>query len=477
MSSKNKKTFSIKNIKKEFRIIIVGVLIIILFAVSVFWRRSYLLSESNLTPVQLTQEQNQILSDRISSNNYERSEIIHSLPYEYPYPSLEINAEAAVLVNCDTGDILYKKNADKEIPPASMTKLFLMYTVFEKISEGKASLDDVVPLPPESWASHMPPHSSLMFLGKGQHVTLKELLTGLAVCSGNDASHAIAFYLFGNIENFLSEVNRQIKLCGLEKTVIVEPSGYSEQNITTAEEMAKFARIYLTKYPESLEMFHSVKNFSYPTQNNIAPEDYGKKSQVFRGQFPDSIWTTIVQENTNGLLKTLYGCDGLKTGYIEESGYNLSLTCKRRGERYLSITMGGPGSNFIEGDSLRQKDGETLQEYAFSHFREIRSITEDELSVVVPLLGAKNGSVKLTVPYDVRTCVPVKIFADEDINLNFMIPPALFGKIQAGKEYGKLRISINGMIIEEVPLVADRDIENAFFLQQFIDRVVYQTIK
>ena len=118
-----------------------------------------------------------------------------------------------------------------------------MYTVFKKIDEGKASLDDVVPIDERSWASKMPPSSSLMFLGKGQVVTLRELLLGLAVCSGNDASHAVAFYLFDDMDSFLNEVNSTIKKAGLEKTRIVEPSGYSEFNVTTAREMAAFSRI------------------------------------------------------------------------------------------------------------------------------------------------------------------------------------------------------------------------------------------
>ena len=205
-----------------------------------------------------------------------------------------------------------------------MTKIFLMYTVFQKIKDGKISLDDVVPLPEECWASRMPPRSSLMFLGKGQTVTLKELLTGIAVCSGNDASHAVAYYLFGDTGKFISEVNRQIQLLGLTKTRIEEPSGYSEQNVTTAREMAAFARVYVSKYPESLELFHSVKKFTYPSQKNLPPNQKKRQPQDFSKGILDEIWTPVTQENTNKLLKTLEGCDGLKTGYIDESGYNLS---------------------------------------------------------------------------------------------------------------------------------------------------------
>ena len=294
---KEKKKFDLKKIKFEYKIFICALTILVALACAVLIRRSILFS--NPKAITLTDQQTEYLTQVIADKNFERNQTIHNLPYDIKQADLEIFAESAILINCDTGDILYEKNADEEIPPASMTKLFLMYTVFQKVSEGKASLDDIVPLPPECWASHMPPHSSLMFLGKNQTVTLRELLTGLAVCSGNDASHAIAYYLFGGIDSFLEEVNQQIKLCGLEKTRIVEPSGYNENNVTTAREMAKFARIYISRYPESLKQFHSVKKFAYPSILNIAPEDRNKPSQIFKGSFPDSIWTTIEQENKN----------------------------------------------------------------------------------------------------------------------------------------------------------------------------------
>lgn len=472
------KKISLKNIKKENKIIICFALLIIIILSTAQIRKSFLLSNSNLKQTQLTNEQQNELAQKIKEKNYDRNEILHYLPYNSTLKNnLNINANSAILINCDTGDILYEKNPNQIIPLASMTKVFLMYTVFQKISEGKANLDEIVPLPPESWASNMPPYSSLMFLGKNQKVTLKELLTGLAVCSGNDASYAIALHLFGSIENFISEVNSQIELCGLKNTKIVEPSGYSEENITTPTEMAKFARIYITKYPESLEQFHSVKKFAYPTEKNIALEDYGKPAQVFDGKIPDSIWTPIVHENTNGLLNTLDGCDGLKTGYIDESGYNLALTCKRNGERYLSVTMQGPGKNRIEGDKLRRLDGITLQEYAFSTFRETRILEPSELFCTIPVLAGKKDSITLTVPYQVRTCVPINFFGYQDVELNFSVPKFLFGKVEAAQEYGKLFVSIDGMIIEEVPLIAQQSIEKSWFGKVLFDKVVYLILR
>lgn len=471
-----------KNKLKIYIASFVGLLILI-FVTSFFIRRASIQKITSVETLSKSEEElkNELIQNyrdtKLKSNGLKHTQ---NLPYEHIKANLDINAESAILINVATGDILYEKNPDTLIPPASMTKIFLMYTVFQKVNEGKISFDDVVPLPPECWASHMPPRSSLMFLGKDQIVTLGELMTGLSVCSGNDASHAIAFYLFGSIEKFIEEVNRQIKLLGLKKTVIVEPSGYSDKNVTTAREMADFARVYLLKYPESLQMFHSVKQIAYPQKKNIAEADKGKRSQVFNGVFPDSIWSTIVQGNTNKLLDKLEGCDGLKTGYIKQSGYNLSLTTERNGQRYLSVTMKGPGRNVFIGNELRQKDGITLHEFAYKVFTETCDI--DHKEIIVPVLGAKKNGVKLLVPCSLKTSVPKIQDKDgnditKNISVKTSIPKILFGNIEQGKEYGKIQIYMGDFLVREESLIADRSLEKSCFLKSFFDKLIYFTIK
>ena len=236
--------------------------------------------------------------------------IVSALPYPVTPANLTVHSGSAILIDAATGSILYEKNADAVIPPASMTKLVVMYVVFQEIATGRISLDDVVPLPPESWAVNAPPQSSLMFLAEGQIVTLRELLLGLAVASGNDAAMAVAHYVSGSVDAFVQRMNREMELLGLEKTRFVEPSGYSELNLTTPREFAAFARVYLSRYPESLENFHSQPSISYPQEHNLAEwhKGEGKNQPIF-------------QQSTNKLLGVLPGCDGLKTGFIYESGY------------------------------------------------------------------------------------------------------------------------------------------------------------
>ncbi|MGN0739944.1 MAG: D-alanyl-D-alanine carboxypeptidase family protein [Treponema sp.] len=464
------------------KITVFAVLLVSLFAACFFARRNSVLKSGYDDIPELSFTEKLIFESKIKEAGYERNDIIHPLPYKTISAELDIKAESAILINSDTGDILYEKNADELIPPASMTKIFLMYTVFQKISEGKVSLDDFVPLTEECWASRMPARSSLMFLGKGQTVTLRELLTGIAVCSGNDASHAVAYYLFGDTEKFISEVNRQIQLLGLTKTRIAEPSGYSEKNVTTAREMAAFARVYVSKFPESLELFHSVKKFTYPAQKNLPPEQRKRPPQDFSSGIPDEIWTPVMQENTNKLLKSLEGCDGLKTGYIDESGYNLSLTCLRNGVRCISVTMKGPGKNLLEGNEYRIADGTLLQEFGFNGFCEIPELNEIKDLYYVSVLGCKEDCAGLVPAFPVKTVVP-KIYDENGNNLfgkievEYEIPKALYGKISCGNVYGKITVKSGNFVIEEIPLAAQKDIEESSGLKKMFDRLVYHSVK
>ena len=186
-------------------------------------------------------------------NKYpEQTELLKPLPYTLPELGIQVGAQSAILIDVSNGNIIYEKNADTIIPPASMTKLFAMYVVEKEISAGRLHYDDIIPLPPECWACNMPPHSSLMFLGKGQVVTLEELLLGLSICSGNDAAYALAYTVCNSMEEFVELMNQAAIDAGLTHTHFVESSGYSEKNITTAREMAAFCRLYILEHPDSL---------------------------------------------------------------------------------------------------------------------------------------------------------------------------------------------------------------------------------
>ena len=429
----------------------------------------------NQEPINLNQNETTLLTNFIKTNYPQEDDILKPLPYKFNFPDLEIGAESAILINMDNGNIIYEKNADQVIPPASMTKLFAMYVVEEQVKKGLLSYDQIIPLPEESWACNMPPHSSLMFLGKDQVVTLEELLLGLCICSGNDAAYALAYIVCGNMEDFVALMNEEAKKLGLVNTSFVESSGYSELNSTTAREMATFCRYYLTNHPESLKRFHSVPSFTYPKQKNMAPGDV-LKAQDFTKGFPEKITMSITQKNTNPLLGKMEGCDGLKTGYIDESGYNLSLTAQRNGTRFLSVTMKGPGNTTWEGQQGRIKDGTALMDYAFYSFATYKS--EKIKPYKVKTFASENYAINL-VPafFEDSICMPYITGSSmkenlEAVKIEVVLPKFIFGNIQCGTEYGKIVISLDNYLIKEISLIADRTSPEKNIFVKFADKIL-----
>lgn len=394
----------------------------------------------------------------------ERTLWVKPLPYTTVPAALNVSAASAILIDMATGSVLFEKKADREIPPASMTKLAVMYVVMQDIQSGRIKYDDVVPLPPECWACNMMPHSSLMFLGEGQVVTVEELLTGLDVCSGNDAAYALAFYTSGSMAAFIRRMNAAVGALGLRHTHFVEASGYDSRNVTTAREMASFARAYLTAFPDVLERFHSQQSFTYPQEHNLDPDDRGKPtSQDFSGGLPQRITMGITQRNTNTLLGVLDGCDGLKTGYIDESGYNLALTVKRDGTRFLSVTMGGPGRNVIEGNAHREADGRCMMEWAFSNFADCTR-SDAVHDYMIPVTSGQDEWARLTPAYPFSALTVPHLAGDtaqdaaRAVSVMVEYPRFIDGGTERGAQYGCITYTLGEHVLQTIPLVADRNI-------------------
>lgn len=415
-------------------------------------------------------------AEPVAFEQKKNTELLQHLPYTLPDLGIEIGAESAILVDVSNGCVIWEKAADTVIPPASMTKLFAMYVVEQEITAGRLHYDDVIPLPPECWACNMPPHSSLMFLGKGQIVTLEELLLGLSICSGNDAAYALAYAVCGSMEEFVERMNQVAQDSGLTHTHFVESSGYSELNTTTAREMAAFCRLYILEHPDSLRRFHSVPSFTYPKEKNMAPGDrYG--AQDWSNGLPTHITMGITQENTNPLLGKLAGCDGLKTGYIDESGYNLALTVVRDGTRFLSITMGGKGRDSREGQQGRVKDGTAIMETAFGIFRDY-DLSNVADSYFIKVYGSKTKALNLVPAVELEPlCVPF-VTGDsiaenmQNVKVSVFIPDYLQGQINAGSEYGQIKITLGDYLLQTIPLVADRSTIKAGFITCLADYVI-----
>ena len=433
---------------------------IIIFSALLFAFISYSTSFtklSNVRPLSIDQETE--FSALLNSLYPEkRTAILKELPYSVSKANLDVWAGSAILIDASNGCVLYEKNADAVIPPASIAKLFVMYIVFKDVAEGKVSLDDVVPLPERSWAVNMPSDASLMFLGQGQTVTLRELLKGLAVASGNDAALAVADYISGSTKAFVARMNEECEALGLTHTHFVEPSGYDEHNLTTARELAAFCCEYIKRFPQSVEEFHSAPSIKYPLQKNLPSwqKDRGDSSAIY-------------QKNTNPLLGVMEGCDGIKTGFIYESRYNLALTAKRNGVRYISVTMMGTGVGTKQGNAGRVHDGTEMMEWAFQSFADFNPRENLPEFYAIPALGSKNtngGFVKLVPAWDSTITVPhisgnTALDDAKNVTATVNVPRFIYGGVEMGKAYGQVQYKLGDTVLETVPLVADRSYAKA----------------
>lgn len=467
-ADKNKKSSK----TKKYLAFALGALVLVFAAVISF----------NIYAASFTKKQNLVelsAESKVALNSFldqkypdERTKLLKNPSFETG-ANLDVWAGSAILIDASNGNILFEKNADEVIPPASLTKLFVMYLVFEDVASSRFTLDDVVPLPEKSWAVNMPRDASLMFLGQGQTVTLRELLKGLAVASGNDAALAVANYVSGSTGAFVERMNETCKNLGLEKTHFVEPSGYDEHNLTTARELASFCFEYVKKYPQGIEEFHSAPSIKYPLEKNL-PSWQKEKG--------DSL--AIYQRNTNPLLGVLEGCDGIKTGFIYESGYNLALTAKRDGTRFISVTLRGRGVGSKQGNAGRVHDGEEMMEWAFSNFADFfpsEKLAEGfEKGFVVPAIGSKNVSgkfVKLVPAWENPLTVKKSeaLSAKEKagkIKISVQLPKFIYGGVKEGEQYGQIQYISENAVLETVPLVADRTQEKSGIFGRLLGALV-----
>jgi D-alanyl-D-alanine carboxypeptidase (penicillin-binding protein 5/6) len=351
-----------------------------------------------------------------------------------------------------TGSLVYYKNPDEEIPPASLTKLVTMHLLLEAVSSGEVSLDDLMEPPRESWAVNQPPRSSLMGLAAGQTVSLRELMLGLAIPSGNDAAAAAALRIAPRVEDFVERMNRAVEVLGLRRTRFVEPSGVSEYNSTTAREFALFCYFYLARHPGSLRDFHGVRRFSYPLAENV-PAPYRLNPM------------TNHYTNHNNLLGQVPGVDGLKTGYIDEAGFNIALTAEREGTRFILVILGAPAGR--GGDLIRDNDGRALLEWAFASFKTLRPRIGE-----LPSLRVWKGKTNYIglVPGEP---LPFTVRAGRAEELFWRVEPAegRSAPLPAGSFGGRLILSDKAGELRSVPLITADAVEPGGFFKRLMDSI------
>ena len=347
----------------------------------------------------------------------------------------EISSLAAVLLDARTGTILYEKNGSVPHPPASLTKVMTIHLLLEKIAAGELTLEDEVPLPPESWASNLPRDSSLMFLGPDQRPRVLDILQGLAVSSGNDAAVAAAHLTAGSVEDFALLMNAEARRLGFADMYFIEPSGYDANNRITAVAFARFLKFYLDRHPNALENLHSLREFTYPREENLLPGN---------GSNP------ITQYNRNNLLFTYPGVDGIKTGYLHESGYNIAVTAGRNEMRLILVLLGAYGATPLQGVRSRSRDSEVLLNYGFDNFstRKTRSPEPEPVHV----WKGRIRSMVPRVPEEIWVTVP----RGEENRIRGEIVQDLYitAPVMEGSVLGKVRITLDDKTLYQADLTA-----------------------
>jgi D-alanyl-D-alanine carboxypeptidase (penicillin-binding protein 5/6) len=237
-------------------------------------------------------------------------------------PRIKLKAKSAILINDSNGKVLYTKNPDRPMQPASLTKILSLYLVYEAINEGKIHPADKVRISVNAQITG----GSSMYLVDETEVVLDDLIKGMAVVSANDASIAVAEHLGGSINSFVSMMNAKAKVLNMKRSHFVNPNGLPARGqVSTARDILKLSRAYIRDFPEALQI-HSMQEYTF---------------------------ANITQRNSNTLLRQCEDVDGLKTGFVHAAGFHLVATAKRGDTRLIAVVMGEKNPRIRTRDTTR----------------------------------------------------------------------------------------------------------------------------
>ncbi|WP_070121590.1 D-alanyl-D-alanine carboxypeptidase family protein [Bacillus marinisedimentorum] len=343
------------------------------------------------------------------------------------------NAESAVLMERDSGKIMFEKNADKELPPASMTKIMTMLLVMEAMENGELKMDETVRT--SDYAASM--GGSQIFLEPGEEMTVRDLLKGVAIASGNDASVALAERVAGSEDAFVEQMNKRAKELGLKNSAFKNVTGLpAEGHYSSANDMAVIAK-ELLKYDKVIEFTGTYEDY--------LREDTDKK-----------FWLV----NTNRLVKFYPGVDGLKTGYTNEAKYCLTATAKRDGMRVIAVVMGAPTPK------ERNRQVSKMLDYAFNRYETHQLYEQGKKIGEVPIIKGDRRYA------DLVTAEPISLLTKkgektDDIKTEVKVPQGLQAPLEKGSKAGKLIFTKNGEVVLEKDLVVKEEIKTASWLDLF----------
>ncbi|WP_132293543.1 D-alanyl-D-alanine carboxypeptidase family protein [Marinobacterium mangrovicola] len=345
----------------------------------------------------------------------------------------QIAGTAYLVMDGDTGEVLLSQNADERFAPASLTKMMTSYIVEYEMSEGNISEEDMVPISEKAWRTE----GSRMFVREGTQVRLGDLLKGVVIQSGNDASVALAEYIAGSESAFADLMNQHAKMLGLENTHFMNATGLPhEDHYSSPHDLALIGRALINRFPDHYAIY-SEKYFTY---------------------------NKIRQPNRNRLLWRDDSVDGIKTGHTDEAGYCLVASAKRDGMRLITVVLG------TNSDEARAQESQKLLSYAFRFYRTRQLYEANQVLNQARVWGGASDQVRLGLSEDLAVTIPRG--KDDQLEASLDMNSVIKAPIAAGQTLGQVVVTLGGETVKSVPLVALEAVPEGGFFKKIWDEIL-----
>lgn len=348
-----------------------------------------------------------------------------------PPPALAV--KAYLLKDFNSGTIIAANKKDERIEPASLTKIMTAYLTFDAIEHGRLKLNQILPLSEKAWKIE----GSKMFIDPKVPVTVDELLHGMIIQSGNDASITLAIGISGSEEQFADMMNKQAIKLGMISTHFMNATGLPDKNhYTTAQDLMTLATALIRDFPQEYKRLYSVKEYTY---------------------------NKITQPNRNRLLWLDPNVDGMKTGHTDTAGYCLIASSKHDSTRLISVVLGA------ENESMRAIESQKLLNYGFQFFESTLVYKQNQAINTLRVYKGQDKTIAATVSNDFYLTLPKGDYAQVKASMTSQQP--LIAPIKAGQTIGKITFSLDGKIINEQALVAAKNVDEAGFFGRIADGI------
>ncbi len=352
-------------------------------------------------------------------------------------PAFDTPAPVAFLKDLSSGAILFQRDADRRMPPASMAKMMTVYVAFDLVKKGQLKLNDMVTVQPETWKKwHGPQAGSTMFLSPNEQVSVANLLYGIVTLSGNDACVVLAEHIAGTEQNFTERMNRTAKQIGLNNSHFGTANGWPDGGVTyvTARDLADLADHTIQDFPQLYKQFYSKRDFTW--------------GKTMGGN-------AITQANRDPLLGRVAGADGLKTGHTEEAGYGFTGSAEQNGRRLVMVMAGLNSSNARAEESVK------FMNWGFRAWQAKPVVAKGKKVADAEVQMGSSSSVGLVAPRQLTVTLPAGL--DPAISAKVVYQGPIKAPIKAGQHIADLIVSSPDMPAQRLPLVADKDVAEAGF--------------